>query len=186
MKIYLFHNEWKIKCYLRFTKTEGMESLIKFMKQNGFFEAPCSAGHHLNCDGGLAAHVISVLDFATDTACRYSIPIHPHSIIKCALLHDICKMFFYQKVNDKWEKTVQGKVTPFHAEASLKIIESFIKLTKLEREMILWHMGPYSEFYDGHKPGDFFKWSNDKENPNINASLFLYFCDHFSSMFLED
>lgn len=165
---------------------KDMKPLLQFMDRNGFFEAPASAGHHLNEDGGLAAHCLSVFDFATDLCNTYGPPILEHSIVKCTLLHDVCKMFFYEKIDGKWQKTVQGKTSPFHAEASLKIIESFIQLTNQEREMILWHMGPYSEYFDNHKPGDFFKWSSDKKNTKINAALFLYFCDHFSSMFLED
>ncbi len=166
--------------------------LYSYLINNGFFEAPCSAGHHLSVDGGLAIHSYSVLRYALSLAEKYGsstfqIPIE--SIIKCALLHDVHKMFLYEKVNGEWQYKKQ-KLSNInykqHGQWAVDIIETFISLTKQEKEMILWHMGPYTEFYDDHKSGDFLKWSNDKKNKNINAALFLYFCDHFSSMFLED
>ena len=35
--------------HLLSTKREGMEDLIDYMEQIGFFEAPCSGGNHLAC-----------------------------------------------------------------------------------------------------------------------------------------
>lgn len=180
--------------WLTFVNVKGMFGLLDYMENNGFFVAPCSAGHHLNVNGGLAKHSLSVLLYALHLYHKYDLPIPMHSIIKCALLHDIHKMFLYEKKRGKWQYKNENKgkifksnpINKLHGDWAVRIIYPFIKLTDLEKEMILWHMGPFTEYYDYHKPGDFFKWSNDKKNPNVNASLFLYFCDHFSSMFLED
>lgn len=163
---------------------EGGFALYKYLIENGFFEAPASAGHHLSIDGGLAIHSCSVLRYALSQRKNYGLPIPIQSIIKCALLHDVCKMFFYEKQNGKWQYK-KGVDTSGHGQRSIDIIETFIKLNAQEKEMIRWHMGVYSEYFDGHKPGDFLAWSKDKNNKNINAALFLYMCDHFSSMFLE-
>ena len=175
--------------WLLSTNTQGMFNLLKYMEKNKFYDAPCSAGHHLACGGGLATHVLSVLNYALHLKLRYSIPIPINSIIKCAILHDVHKMFLYKKVKGEWEYKKQ-KLPDInykqHGQWALEIIKMFIKLTPQEEEMILWHMGPYTEYYDDRQSGDFLKWSNDKKNENINAALFLYFCDHFSSMFLED
>ena len=118
---------------------------------------------------------------------KYELPIPLNSIILCAALHDIHKIFLYEKKRGKWKYKDSGASNQVkrHGEWAVTIIESFIKLTKQEKEMIQWHMGPYTEYYDNHQQGDFLKWSADKKNKNINAALFLYFCDHFSSMFLE-
>ena len=35
---------------LRSTKREGIEYVIEDLEKDGFFEAPASAGHHLNVD----------------------------------------------------------------------------------------------------------------------------------------
>ena len=32
---------------------EGMDGLISYMEEFGFFTAPCSGGNHLACEGGL-------------------------------------------------------------------------------------------------------------------------------------
>lgn len=187
MIIDIEENKMIYKSYLSGFK--GGKRLFKYMEANGFFQAPCSAGHHLNCDGGLATHCISVLSYGLDVLRTYAIPIKETSLIKCALLHDIFKMFLYEKKEGKWQYKKQDLADIHykqHGQWAVEIIQSFIKLTKQEKEMILWHMGPYTEYYDHHKSGDFLKWSADKKNSNINAALFLYFCDHFSSMFLED
>jgi hypothetical protein len=157
--------------------------LYTYLVDQGFFEAPASAGHHLSIDGGLAIHSFSVMEYAVMQAQQYNLPISINSIIICALLHDVCKMFYYKKINGEWVYADNNRER--HGQHSIDIIESFIELTKQEREMILWHMGVYSEYFDGHKSGDFLKWSADKQNKDINAALFLYMCDHFSSMFLE-
>lgn len=41
--------------HLLSTKREGMEDLIAYMEEIGFFEAPCSGGNHLACQFGLCS-----------------------------------------------------------------------------------------------------------------------------------
>ena len=84
------------------------------------------------------------------------------SLIICALLHDLCKTYFYtveyrNKKNDEtgvWEKvpfyTIDDKVPYGHGEKSVMMIEEYIKLTPVEKYSIRWHMG----------------WSEPKENYN--------------------
>ena len=74
------------------------------------------------------------------------------SLIICALLHDLCKTYFYtveyrNKKNDEtgvWEKvpffTIDDKVPYGHGEKSVMMIEEYIKLTPVERYSIRWHM----------------------------------------------
>lgn len=38
---------------LRSTNREGMEDLLNYMTECGFFDAPCSGGNHLCCQYGL-------------------------------------------------------------------------------------------------------------------------------------
>jgi len=44
---------------LRSTGREGVEGLLEDLNTQGFFEAPASAGHHLNVEGGLALHSLN-------------------------------------------------------------------------------------------------------------------------------
>lgn len=43
------------------TKREGMEDLIDYMDEIGFFSAPCSGGNHLCCEFGLVHHTRNVI-----------------------------------------------------------------------------------------------------------------------------
>ena len=45
---------------LRSTKREGVEYVIEEIERLGFFEAPASANHHLNVEGGLTLHSLNV------------------------------------------------------------------------------------------------------------------------------
>ena len=38
---------------------DGMDDVIADLEENGFFEAPASAGHHLNVKGGLVLHSLN-------------------------------------------------------------------------------------------------------------------------------
>ena len=51
---------------LRETGREGIEDLIAYMDEYGFFRAPCSTSHHLAKEGGLAEHSYNVLWVAQD------------------------------------------------------------------------------------------------------------------------
>ena len=41
---------------LKSTAREGIDYVIEDLEKLGFFEAPASSKHHLDCEGGLAAH----------------------------------------------------------------------------------------------------------------------------------
>ncbi|MDE6110112.1 MAG: HD family phosphohydrolase, partial [Muribaculaceae bacterium] len=44
---------------LRDTGREGIEYVLEDLDKLGFFEAPASAGHHLNTAGGLVRHSLN-------------------------------------------------------------------------------------------------------------------------------
>lgn len=45
---------------LRSTGREGVDYVIEEIERLGFFEAPASANHHLNVEGGLTQHSLNV------------------------------------------------------------------------------------------------------------------------------
>jgi len=45
---------------LRETNKAGIEDLIDYLKQIGFYEKPASIKHHLNYTGGLLEHTVNV------------------------------------------------------------------------------------------------------------------------------
>lgn len=45
---------------LRETKREGIENVITFLEEKGFFLAPASSRFHLNSESGLLVHSLNV------------------------------------------------------------------------------------------------------------------------------
>ena len=140
-------------------KREGMDNLISFIKKSDFYTAPASTRYHSNFKGGLLIHSLNVYDrlcqkLQNDEAWfKNGKTYSDETLIIVALLHDICKTFFYKETtrnqkNDetgKWEKvpyyTVEDKFPFGHGEKSVFMIERYIKLTKEEAMAIRWHMG---------------------------------------------
>ena len=53
-------NKEDFEALLRETKREGIDYVIEDLEKGGFFDAPASAGHHLNVPGGLCEHSLNV------------------------------------------------------------------------------------------------------------------------------
>lgn len=149
------------------TKREGIEALLEFIRKSDFYTAPASTRFHSCHEGGLLEHSLNVYKCLKEKENNMiwaetfkGIP--EESLIICALLHDLCKTYFYtvdyrNKKNEEtgvWEKvpfyTIDDKVPYGHGEKSVMMIEEYIKLTPVERYSIRWHMG----------------WSEPKENYN--------------------
>lgn len=148
---------------LRSTNREGVEGMIEDLEEMGFFNAPASAGHHLNVEGGLVQHSLNT--------CRAALmvwegmkkleptlegEVKRDSVIIASLLHDICKSDIYVRTVKKrknsigiWEDVEGYKVTyksfPMgHGEKSLVLaLYSGMELTDAEMLAIRWHMGAW-------------------------------------------
>lgn len=157
----------KIITLLRSTGRKGIEELIAYMVQNGFFEAPCSTSYHLSKAGGLAEHSLNVCEVVLELPYSKNIP--HDSLIICSLLHDLGKMGQYGKPNyvpnmikgratkaNPDPQPVQSEAKPYvanpdllyvdHEVRSIVIASSFINLTEAEQQAILWHNGLYGPF----------------------------------------
>ena len=72
---------------LRATEREGIEKVIRYLDESGFYEAPSSTNRHHNWKGGLAEHSLGVYKMALELNSDI-----PHeSLVIASLLHDICK-----------------------------------------------------------------------------------------------
>ena len=158
---------------------EGIDRLMDFIRKSDFYTAPASTRFHGDYDGGLLEHSLSVYERLVD---KEHNPIWDgvfqgidvDSFVVVALLHDICKTYFYgkemknQKTYDEekvknaerwqvkhdnngdfiWETVpvyvVDDKIPYGHGEKSVMMVEEYIKLKPVERYAIRWHMGPYS------------------------------------------
>lgn len=153
---------------LKSVNRDGIDNLIQFIRKSDFYTAPASTRYHSCHEGGLLEHSLNVYDClinklsnATWTECLNEV--ERESILLSALLHDICKTYYYtpewrnKKVYNEhgtkqdeggrfdWQ-TVQGwsvedKFPYGHGEKSVMILEHYITLKPIERYAIRWHMG---------------------------------------------
>jgi len=152
----------KIKSILLDTHRAGINKLIEYMEEGGFFDAPCSTDKHLAKDGGLAEHSLNVYYgmLELDKALKTEIPYD--SIVLCGLLHDLGKMGDHGKANyveNILKNGDRSAAKPFatnkdltylpHEIRSAMIAERYIALSEDEETAILWHNGLYGQFkYD--------------------------------------
>lgn len=153
----------------------GMDKLLAYIRKSDFYKAPASTKYHLSCDGGLLQHSLNVLDalremmtkendgmnddgtprikYHYSVAGKFVTTIPEESLIIIALLHDICKTYFYttsmrnakNEQTGKWEKvpyfTVKDRMPLGHGDKSVMIIKQYIDLTTPEMYAIWHHMG---------------------------------------------
>ena len=157
-------NKQEFEDLLRSTKREGIDYVIGDLEHDGFFEAPASAGHHLNIAGGLCQHSLNVCHAALmiyegmgklDPASAGKVK--RESVIIASLLHDVCKTDIYHrtvkkrknKVTGMWEDTegygISYKKFPMgHGEKSvIQLLLSGLALQDDEMLAIRWHMGAF-------------------------------------------
>lgn len=149
----------------------GVDKLMDYIRKSDFYTAPASTKYHLACEGGLLLHSLNVLDalrslltpaFKEDgtleaweyrIAGKVAATFSDENVTITALLHDICKTFFYgtstrnvknEKTN-KWEKvpyyTVEDRMPLGHGAKSAMIIKQYMELQSMEMYAIWWHMG---------------------------------------------
>ena len=136
----------------------GVDKLMEFISKSDFYTAPASTKYHLSCEGGLLQHSLNVYDMLKFKAEQEPfksklVNVPQESIVIVALIHDICKTYFYKATTrnvkneqtGQWEKvpyyTIEDKIPYGHGEKSVMMIEKYITLTNQERYAIRWHMG---------------------------------------------
>ena len=157
-------NKEEFEELLRSTNREGIDYVIGDLEEDGFFEAPASAGHHLNVEGGLCQHSLNVWHAALmiwegmkklDPASMNEVK--RESVIIASLLHDVCKTDIYRravkrrknKATGMWEDVdgydISYKKFPVgHGEKSvIQLLLSGLALQDDEMLAIRWHMGAY-------------------------------------------
>lgn len=148
---------------LKSTEREGVDYVIEEIDRLGFFDAPASANHHLNVEGGLTQHSLNVAK-ASLAVWEAMKPLEPSlekeitrdSIIIAALLHDVCKADIYRRsvkrkknAIGQWEDSEGYKLSyknfPMgHGEKSLVVVLcAGLELSDAEMLAIRWHMGAW-------------------------------------------
>jgi hypothetical protein len=168
-------------------KREGSEQLLDYLtNKTDFFIAPASTRHHSSFEGGLCQHSMNVYKSLKDLK-----PLHnssEESMAVVGLLHDICKIFSYEKydknvkkdgkwVQEQCYKWNENKVSFGHGEESVYIINHFMKLTKEEAYAIRYHMGAFAT--------DDIKYLS-KVYSKYKLAFYLHMADMTSSYYLEE
>ena len=159
-----------LNIYNQNIKRPGSEELLKWLKNADCFAAPASSRFHLAKPGGLVEHSIHVYERLralflmekTRNAGEVAslTPEEEETVAICGLLHDICKVNFYDiemrnRKNDQgnWEKyaayTIKDKLPYGHGEKSVYIASGFMRLKREEAMAIRWHMGGFDEAAKG-------------------------------------
>lgn len=150
------------------TKREGMEGLIQYMEEIGFFNAPCSGGNHLCCEFGLVHHTRNVMMAAENIGYALLGKVKyaeiRDSVIIAAALHDLGKCGDFGKqmyVPNILKSGKASEAKPFkrnpellpidHATRSIKLATLFIDLTEEEEFAIRYHDGLYESANYGVK-----------------------------------
>ena len=168
---------------LRSTQRDGVEDMIEELERMGFFEAPASAAHHLNTEGGLVMHSLYTCDAALEVyegmkklEPSLANEVSRENIIIASLLHDVCKSDVYVRSVRKrktaigtWEASEGYRATyknfPMgHGEKSVVLVLcGGLELTESEMLAIRWHMGPWG-----------LNFNSIEEQKNYEAAKVLY------------
>ncbi len=148
---------------LKATGREGMDYVLEDLEKLGFYEAPASAGHHLNTAGGLVRHslntyhaAMAVLESMKALEPALEGEVKQESVAIAALLHDVCKADIYKRSVKKrrdqlgnWVDSEGYKVSyknfPMgHGEKSvIWLLCAGLALNDDEMLAIRWHMGAW-------------------------------------------
>lgn len=107
-----------LEIYKKHITRPGSEELLAYLEKSDFFRAPASHKYHLSIPGGLVIHSVGVYNRLRELFLREKelkndftelTPEQEETIAICGLLHDLCKIDFYQQVK-KSRKT--GRLQP--------------------------------------------------------------------------
>lgn len=150
----------------KYITRKGLDELLNYLEHSDFYTAPSSTRFHLNEEGGLCRHSLNVFEMATkiyncgigeaikNGTSPFKREVTMENIAIATLFHDLCKIGIYFRT-EKFRKDAQGRWETYlawdvkedfpvgHAEKSLYIIRSYMRLEKEEALAIRWHMGMF-------------------------------------------
>lgn len=147
------NNKKIFKDLLMSTNKKGMSDLFSHLEKNGFFISPASSNkkYHGCFEGGLAQHSLNVYIIFKHNCKKYSFTdekiISDQSLIISSLLHDVCKLNLYKKIDDEKYGLNYDVLKLGHTKRSLHIIKKFVSLNQREENLIKYHMG----FFGSHE-----------------------------------
>lgn len=175
------------------TNREGMDNMLVYLEESGFYESPASTKYHGCYEGGLAQHSLNVYKLLCTFNEEFGLEAAHETLIIAALLHDVCKIGAY--LGDSKPYSWNREQPKGHAQLSLIRIKGRIPLTDIEEMMIRFHMGVYGleEFDDrkGEYPlrGDQSLSKEERRGKSMANAWFhnpivkvMYFCDEMETL----
>jgi len=161
---------------------EGMDKLVEYMEEVGFFTSPGSTRFHCNYEGGLLDHSINLYNLFKQLCEQFKLDVKRETMLICAFGHDLCKAGAY--INNGGSIRWNSSHPSGHALLSIERLEKFIKLTDEEKGIIKYHMGAYGTTEFSPKGEYTLKEQKDYWNTNKLSKLF-YFCDDSVAQFKD-
>lgn len=142
-------------------KRDGIENLMQYLRDSGFYTNPASTRYHGSYPGGLVYHSINVyyslLDELTFILGKgWEVRYSKETVAIVSLFHDLCKIGRYTPTTKNVKDEITGQwheeriykyndnYQPMgHGALSVFTIMKFIQLTDVESAAIFWHMGAY-------------------------------------------
>ena len=147
----------EFESYVRKINRPGIDKLMHWLEESGFYEAPASSRYHLAEEGGLVKHSLNVVDLALKLNNTFGNPVIEESVILTALFHDLGKHQYFDKdyYVPKLLKSGKPAAQPYernkdlisvhHEISSVQILSQFIQLSEEETWAIYQHNGMYSD-----------------------------------------
>ena len=160
------------------------EKLLIYLGDSGFYDAPSSAKYHSNFKGGLIVHSMYVYRTFLNLIYSLKLPVPMDTARICGLLHDICKAKLYIPSGDGY--TYFGsELRRGHGKYSVEILSKLLELSEQEKQIIRFHMGPYSAV-EASRHGEFTMMELiEARNQDPLIALFHY-ADNIAAQFLEN
>lgn len=142
----IFANETYIRDLLNEVEREGVKDYIQYIETSDFFSAPASTKYHRDYPGGLAEHCLNLLEplKLSNSRLKEEEQLPEDSLIIIALCHDVCKEGLYIGDCGNYRTLPDHPANNKHSILSIERIKKYIRLTRNERDIILYHMGLFS------------------------------------------
>ena len=138
------------------------DDFLKWLGENGFFNAPASTKYHGNYAGGLFDHSFMVMNLLVElsaaNALKWKRPASPFIV---GMFHDLCKIDQYRHPVTGHIEEFNGGCTPIydeqaweynpdtllkgHGDKSVMLLSQFYTLTDEEIMCIRYHMGAFTD-----------------------------------------
>lgn len=180
----------EVRKLLLAVKRDGIEDLVDYLDEIGFYTAPASTRFHGASVGALAQHSLNVMNCGRTLAIAWMgkkwYQAHQDSITICALLHDLGKAGQFGKplyIENILKSGKPSDAQPFKSNDDLKtlpheivsVVEAtkFIDLTEEEQRAIAWHNGLYGLF------------KYDIQGKEDELYMIIHFADMWASRIIE-